>query len=88
VPSGAAITSDGRIYATSSWGDGATSPTIAVFDVTQTSGPIYTLVTPGSMNDIDMTVSGSNVIVASGGKHVHNNKFGDGGDIYGISIAI
>lgn len=47
---------------------------------------ILTLDIVGSMVDIDVKSVGGIGYVVSGGKHVHNNDFGDGGDLYAVGI--
>jgi len=86
-PVWAEITEDGTVLAVGSWGD-TVSPTITVFDTSNSTGPIYTMVTPGSMFDIDVIRIEDTAYVAAGGKHVHANDFGDGGDLYAIEITL
>lgn len=40
----------------------------------------------GSMNDIDVKSVNGVAYVAAGGKNVHNNDMGDGGDLYAITV--
>lgn len=39
------------------------------------------------MNDIALSVEGQTIFVASVGKHVHNNVFGDGGDVFLFQVS-
>lgn len=85
VPSATAISPDGSYFAFSSWGDGGNAATVAVFNTIRRS-LVYSLATVGSMNDIDLYISGGNVWVTAGGKATHNNVMGDGGDLYSIML--
>ena len=73
VAAGLTISNDGRAIAYCSWGDGVSVPTIAVFDTNVTTGPVYSLVTPGSMTSIDVITEDDIAYVTAGGKHVHAN---------------
>lgn len=90
-----AISGAGPYVAVGLWGDAGatTSPTIvllkSVAGQTATQ-PLFSYVTPGSMFGIDVSYntvgSTDNVWVVSGGKHVHANIMGAGGDAFAFQI--
>jgi hypothetical protein len=87
--SGIAMSSDGSVFGFSSWGDGGDAPTVTIFKTaTGASGPIYTMATVGSMNDIDLYVSGNYIYASAGGKAVHNNIMGDGGVLVALQVPL
>jgi len=76
---------DGRWMAAASWGsEVGGGPEISVFDDLNPSSPIFSIDTPGSMFDIDISPNGQ--YVAATGKHVHANVMGSGTDIYFASV--
>jgi hypothetical protein len=87
IPTGVDVTPDGAWAVVGSWGDQHnTNPEIHVFGVSQ-PGPVFTYDTPGSMFDAAITADGDGgAYVAAGGKHVHANEFGSGGDLFAIHI--
>jgi hypothetical protein len=70
-----------------SWGDAQNlNPEISVF-LSSASMPLYTVNTVGSIYDVDAegySVPGGRypAFFVGGGKHVHANEFGSGGDLY------
>ncbi len=52
------------------------------------SGPYYKLMTPGSMMSVAISevAGGSGIIAVAGGKAVHANDFGNGGDLFAVSV--
>lgn len=87
LPVAQAVTSDGKYFAVASWGgSGGTSPQLAVFATSKADGPTFTLNTPGSMNAVDITEVDGEVYVVAAGKAVHNNVFGEGGNLFSVKI--
>ncbi|KAH3763423.1 hypothetical protein Pelo_4757 [Pelomyxa schiedti] len=80
------ITRDGTVFAVASWGDTTGSvPQIQLFD-RDTASPFFTQTTPGSMFTLDISEDEKTgiVYVTAGGKHVHANVMGKGGDLFAI----
>jgi hypothetical protein len=79
-----ALSDDGLTVAFVSWGDMAnTIPDLQVFEK-YTSTPFFTINSPGSLNDVDLSADGSTLI--AGGKAVHNRQFGNGGNVYTVDL--
>lgn len=75
-----AVSDDGKVAATATWGDLAhTLPDLLVFDVA-TGQVTFNVVTPGSFFTCDISADGKRVF--AGGKAVHAREFGNGGRIY------
>jgi len=85
VVTSAAISADGSAFVLSSWGTSGGTPTVRAFLTAPQSGgqkPILEFVTPGSVEHVDIVSAGGKVLVVSGGKNVHANIIGNGGDLY------
>lgn len=82
-----ALTADGAYIAAASWGDeGNTNPEIHVFS-RDLPGPVLAVDTPGSMFDVDIAAaSDGSVYLVAGGKHIHANDNGRGGDLYSVLV--
>jgi len=85
IPSDVDITLDGAYVAVASWGNAeSSSPQIHLFGRASAT-PLTTVVTPGSMFDVNVAEADNGVVyVSAGGKHVHANTSGNGGDVYAI----
>jgi hypothetical protein len=89
VPYDIEFTGAGDFVAVASWGDeGNTNPEVHVFNAAD--GAVeYTIDTPGSMFDCDIADGGDGyVYITAGGKHVHANEQGRGGDAYAARFAV
>eukprot|EP01106_Pelomyxa_sp_JSP_P013584 TRINITY_DN4101_c0_g1_i8.p1 TRINITY_DN4101_c0_g1~~TRINITY_DN4101_c0_g1_i8.p1 ORF type:complete len:345 (-),score=91.26 TRINITY_DN4101_c0_g1_i8:164-1198(-) len=87
IPYYVSIAPDGSVFAVASWGDTqATNPQIQLFTST-TPTPFFTQKTPGSMFALDLSKDKTTgeVYVVAGGKHVHANVMGYGGDLFAIA---
>ncbi len=80
----AEVSADGEIFACASWGtqDNA-HPEVQIFD--RDANLIGSIDTPGSPFDINLSRDGRYLV--SGGKAVHANTMGNGGDAYAYEIA-
>lgn len=92
MPAMVQISENGQFVAVATWGTQNNDPgteQIQVFDTTsKKTGPIFAYFTPGSMFGIGVAVdrhTGSALVVA-GGKNVHANQMGNGGDMFAVSI--
>lgn len=84
IPSQIRFSPDGEHLAIASWG--GDFPEIHVFE-RSTPEPVFTLDSPGSMFDIDITTTpGGGAHVTACGKNVHAGTGGRGGDLYAIEI--
>lgn len=73
--------SDGRWLVAGSWGCATGGgPEIEVFDRENPTSPTFTIDTPGSVFDVDITPDGC--YISATGKHVHANIMGSGNDTY------
>jgi hypothetical protein len=76
----------GNVVATGSWGSMSdANPTVNVFSA-QTGKLIGSFNTPGSVFDIAVFESGNSIVVAAGGKSVHANTMGRGGNLFSLSF--
>jgi len=82
-----AMSNAAEVIALGSWGDGSSTPTVTVLSA-KSNVPLYKLMTPGSMFDVDAVAANGYGYVAAAGKHVHANVFGDGGDLYVVQIPL
>ncbi len=72
--------------ATGSWGSmNDVNPTVNVFSA-QTGKVIGSFNTPGSIFDIAVIDMGNTIVVAAGGKSVHANTMGRGGNLFSLSF--
>jgi hypothetical protein len=76
----------GNVVATGSWGSmNDTNPTVNVFSA-QTGKIVGSFNTPGSVFDIAVVEKGNTIVVAAGGKSVHANTMGRGGNLFSLSF--
>lgn len=88
IPAVIEMTADGGYFVVGSWGDaGNTNPEIQIYEHASPT-PIYTVDTPGSVFCGDIASAGDYLYVAAGGKHIHANTQGRGGDFYSIRVTI
>jgi hypothetical protein len=81
-----ALSDDGLTVAFVSWGDmDHTIPDLQIFEK-YTEAPFFTINSPGSLNDVDISADGSTLI--AGGKAVHNRIFGHGGNVYAVDLTL
>lgn len=81
-----ASTDDGKYLIAASLGNqDELNPEIEIFNGL-TGDYLFGVDTPGSMAYCDVVVAGNNVYATAGGKHVHFNQMGRGGDIYAIRL--
>jgi len=87
LPVALSITPDAAYFVVGTWGpSNAASPQLSVFSSRQAT-PVWTYITPGSVFTVDITeTQDGRVYVVSGGKHVHANIMGMGGDLYSIQL--
>jgi hypothetical protein len=86
LPVDVAVTVDGQWIAVGSWGDEFdTNPEVHVFS-RASSTPMFMVDTPGSIFDIDIASTPAGIFVAAGGKHIHANETGRGGDLFSIRL--
>lgn len=84
VPSDVAVTPAGDFFVVGSYGDQpGTNPEVHLFGRDQAT-PLGSLDTPGSIFDVDIAEGAGGLILAAGGKTVHANQTGRGGDIYAL----
>jgi hypothetical protein len=75
----AQASSDGTVFSIASWGvENNAHPEVQIFD--RNANRIAYMDMPGSPMDLDMTLDGRYVL--AGGKAVHANEMGSGGDVY------
>jgi len=87
-PSDLAITPNGQFTALTAWGDSkGYSPKLSVF-FRDDSYPIFTRITPGSMETVSIQQFNQRITVLFAGKHVHANTAGNGGDIYCAQVYV
>lgn len=87
VPSRVRVNLRGDIYAVTSWGNGGTAPT-AIFFRSKRPEPFYSIMTPGSMNDVSFFSDGPIDFAAVGGSLSHNAQVGFGGQLFYIQLPI
>ena len=76
----------GSAVAAGTWGSMLDSnPTVNVFSA-QTGKIIGSFNTPGSVFDIAVVDKGNSIVVAAGGKSVHANTMGRGGNLFSLSF--
>jgi hypothetical protein len=76
----------GSVVAAGTWGSMLDSnPTVNVFSA-QTGKIIGSFNTPGSVFDIAVVDKGNSIVVAAGGKSVHANTMGRGGNLFSLSF--
>jgi WD40 repeat protein len=88
VPS-VALSSDGSRIAAASWGEFSTSGTYKVLSVhdRDSAPPVFSITRdeePGSLFSCD--ISGDGQFVVAGGKAVHAQQMGNGGEVYAVII--
>jgi hypothetical protein len=83
-PIDADISADGNWFAVGSWGDQGNHNGEAVVFSRWYPTPYYELDMAGSCFSLDLSSDGRYLI--SGGKHVHANQFGNGGDLYVVDL--
>lgn len=89
IPDTVLVCPDGSAFAVLSWGDFAhTNPEIEVFARSKSDGPIFTYAMPGSMFGGSLLCTSDFLYVGAGGKHVHANTMGKGGDFVSLKIAV
>ncbi|MGD8719372.1 MAG: T9SS type A sorting domain-containing protein [Candidatus Zixiibacteriota bacterium] len=82
-----AVTEDGDYLAAASWGNESNlNPELEIFNA-RTGDYLFGVDSPGSMGACDIVVAGSNAYATAGGKNVHFNTMGRGGDIYCVHVA-
>jgi len=82
VPSAIDFTDDGHYVAVGSWGDANhTNPTVNLFCAV-CGKLLMGFTTPGSVMALSVSSTPTSVRVAAGGKHVHANLMGSGGDLF------
>jgi len=78
--SGASISRDGQYFALSHWGD-EFSTNDEVYILERGSDiPVGSIDMPGSPFSVDISADGQ--VTASGGKAIHANQYGNGGDVF------
>ena len=78
------MSADGSWFAVGSWGDqGSQNGEVVVFSRWYPT-PYYELDMAGSCFTLDLSADGHSLI--AGGKHVHANVFGNGGDLYVVDL--
>jgi hypothetical protein len=86
VPSAIQFSDDNDFLAVGSWGDmNHTNPTVSVFCAV-CGKLVLGFHTPGSVMALSLTNNDNKLTVVAGGKHVHANVMGSGGDLYGIDM--
>lgn len=84
------IRCDGEYIGLALWGNDGDAPTSVVLAAGRNT-TLFSASSPGSMFSVDIAITersaeGTGVVVATAGKHVPANQFGDGGDAYGWSF--
>lgn len=78
---------DGRWLVVGSWGsETGGGDEVQVFDDLNNTLPVFSINTPGSMFDVDISPNGQ--YISATGKHVHANTMGSGTDIYFAEIEV
>jgi hypothetical protein len=81
------ITNNGAYFIIGSWGDAANmNPEVHIFQRDTTPYVYYTVDMPGSMFSVDINNDGT--YATAGGKHIHANVSGRGGDLVEIGTDI
>jgi len=89
VVTSVAITPQAEVIAMGAWGDGETASTVVVYQGDDGKNPLFTYTTPGSMNDVDVTISNGMAFVSAVGKHVHISiEDEQGGDAFMFAIVL
>ena len=79
------ISDDGNWVAFGNWGvEDNTFPEVFVFKSDTSTGPWFSIDTPGSVFSVDLSSDGQ--YLCTGGKAVHANEMGSGGDVYAAHI--
>jgi len=78
---------DGRYLAASFWGcETGGGDEVIVLDKDSSVNPVFTIDSPGSMWNVDISPDGT--YLSAAGKHVHANQMGSGSDIYMADLTI
>ncbi|MCD4733619.1 T9SS type A sorting domain-containing protein [bacterium] len=79
------ISDDGNWVAFGNWGvEDSAFPEAMVFKSDTAAGPWFSIDTPGSVFSVDLSSDGE--YLCTGGKAVHANEMGSGGDVYAVHI--
>jgi hypothetical protein len=84
-PSDVAVSGDGQWIAAGIWGaENNPHPEFFILRDSEPSQPFFSIDTPGSVNDVDITANGRYAAVAAKGTHA--NTIGAGCDLYAVEL--